>query len=81
MREDGYKAIMVKEAVGDNFRAKAKAEGKTLTAFLEELMHGCNKKVTLNDTCNKDIMEMKRIVKEVREEVKMMREVMEGYRR
>ena len=81
MRGDGYKAIMVKEAVGDMFRAAAKAEGKTLSSFLEALIHGYNKRTGLCDTCNKELKEVRQLVEKVGEDIKMVREVMEGYRR
>ena len=68
MRADGYKAIMIKEAVGNKFRAKAKGTGKTLTAYLEWLLQRCNK-------------EVRRILEEVQEEVKTVREMLEEVRR
>jgi len=54
--------------VGNKFRAKAKGTGKTLTAYLEWLLQGCNK-------------EVRRILEEVQEEVKTVREMLEEVRR
>jgi len=78
MRADGYKAIMIKEAVGNKFRAKAKGTGKTLTAYLEWLLQRCNKDTAVHDTCNKEV---RRILEEVQEEVKTVREMLEEVRR
>ena len=77
-RADGYKAIMIKEAVGAEFRAKAKAEGKTFTAFLEGLLHRYNKEGAMYETYNKEI---KGIVERVEEEVKQIRGTLEEVRR
>ena len=75
MTAKGYKGIMIKEEVASRFRAKAKEEGKTLTAFLNALLESYDKGAGISDLSNKTILRLEGDIKE------MMRGLLEDMRR
>lgn len=69
MTAKGYKGIMVKEEVAAQVRAKAKAEGKTITAFLGEVLERYDKGAAVLDISNKSILRLEADIREIMQEV------------